>query len=91
MAEAETIKCQWCGQGNDPASERCVSPGCGRFDWNKQAEREKTEFHHLSSDTESLRSIDASLKTIKRIAIWFLVISILGLLLGLMAAAGAFR
>ena len=34
-----------------------------------------------------LRSMDRSLRTIKRISIWFLVISILGLLLGFAAVA----
>lgn len=39
-----------------------------------------------------LKSIDArSVGTIKRIAIWWLVLSILGLLIGFLAAAGAFR
>jgi hypothetical protein len=40
---------------------------------------------------DALQSIDRSLKTIKRIAIWFLILSIISLVVGIMAAAGAFR
>lgn len=36
-------------------------------------------------DIECLRSIEQSLTPVKRIAIWFLVISMLGLALGLLA------
>jgi hypothetical protein len=60
--------------------------------WKKeQRERLATENDGSDASRESLRSIDRSLKTVKRIAIWFLVLSILGFLLGLLAATGAFR
>jgi len=42
------------------------------------------------SEADYLRSIDTSLRTIKRIAVWFLVVSILGLLVGLITAAREF-
>ena len=46
----------------------------------------------LKPGPDYLKSIDArSVGTIKRIAIWWLVLSILGLLIGFLAAAGAFR
>jgi ribosomal protein L40E len=37
----------------------------------------------LRSEVECLRMIDASLRTIKRIAIWWLILSILSVLAGL--------
>jgi len=40
---------------------------------------------------DALQSIDRSLKTIKRIAIWFFILSIIGAVVGLMAAGSAFR
>jgi hypothetical protein len=43
------------------------------------------------SEIECLRSIDGSLATIRRIARWFMILSILGVLVGFMAATGAFR
>jgi hypothetical protein len=67
---------------------RC--PKCGRP--NSPSDR-KCSFcsYALKSEIECVRSIDRSLKGIRRIAIWFLVISILSVVIGFMAAAGAFR
>ena len=83
--EGAITKCLRCGFENDPDAERCANPSCARTDWNYGISRQS------KSETDYLRSINQSLTTIKRIAIWFLVISILGLLLGFMAATGAFR
>jgi hypothetical protein len=89
-----TTKCPNCGFENDLAAKLCASlpdaeykEGCGSY---------------LKSELECLRSLDvrstalmrvlneanAYLKTIKSIAIWFLVLSMLGLLLGFMAGTG---
>jgi hypothetical protein len=77
-----TIKCRICGVENESSAVRCANPSCGRSDWRPLAGK---------SEVEVLTSIDGSLKTIKGIAIWFLVLSILGLVLGLMVGAGVFR
>jgi hypothetical protein len=47
--------------------------------------------NEVTNKPDYLQSIDRSLITIKRIAVWFLILSILGFLLGLLAAVGAFR
>ncbi len=62
---------------NDPAATQCAkkAPSCNAY---------------LKSDVECLRSIDVSLRKIRRIAVYFLVLSILGLILGL-AIAGSVR
>ena len=60
MAETETIKCPFCGHENEPAARVCASIPCHKY---------------LKSDLECLRSIDVSLRTIKRIAIlWVLLV-----------------
>jgi len=41
------------------------------------------------SEAECLRSIDRSLKTIKGVAIWFLVLSILGVVVGLVSVVSS--
>jgi hypothetical protein len=71
-----TTKCPECGFMNDADAKNCFAGACRAF---------------LKSDAECLRSIDVSLRKIRRIAVWFLILSLLGLLLGLMAATGAFR
>ena len=60
---AETVKCPRCGAANDPAARECSSSYCGFY---------------LKSAIETLWSIDGTLKTIKGIAIWWLILSILG-------------
>jgi len=39
------------------------------------------------SDSEYLKSIDRTLKTIKNVSIWFLALSIAGLILGILSVA----
>jgi hypothetical protein len=77
MAEnTALLRCPKCGLGNSPSDRKCEALSC-RYD--------------LKSDIECLRSIDLSLKGIRRIAIWFLILSILSVLIGFLAASGAFR
>ncbi len=76
MIEEAVTKCPKCGLENKPDSKRCAAPSC---------------HYYLKSEIECLRSMDRSLKGIRRIAIWFLVLSCLSLLVGLLAAGGAFR
>jgi len=71
----EKTKCPFCGRENWVTDKICGATSCGSY---------------LKSDIECLRSIDVSLRTTKRVAIWFLVLSILSLILGLIAAAGGF-
>ncbi len=60
MAETETTKCPSCGVENEPTEKRCKSVRCRCY---------------LKSDVECLRSIDLSIRTIKRIAIlWVLLV-----------------
>lgn len=40
--------------------------------------------HETATETDYLRSIDGYLRTIKNIAIWFLVLSIIGVFIGIM-------
>lgn len=71
MTEEAATKCPKCGWENVPGVRKCAAPSC-RYD--------------LKSELECLRSIDRSLKGIRRIAIWFLVLSILSVLLGFLYA-----
>jgi hypothetical protein len=82
MAESETARCPKCGHENRLAARVCEALG---------GEGRPSCSYPLKSEIECLRSIDRSLKGIRRIAIWFLVVSILSVLVGFMAAAGAFR
>ena len=62
MAETETTKCPHCDVENEATAKKCASPACDSY---------------LKSELECLRSIDVSVTTIKRIAIWWLILSIL--------------
>ena len=75
---AATVKCSSCGMDNEPNATRCA---CGLTLYPDP----------LKSEAEYLRSIDQSVRTIKRIAIWWLILSIVGILIGFLAATGAFR
>jgi hypothetical protein len=68
---AETVKCPACGRENDPANKECASIPCHAY---------------LKSDLECLRSIDRSIRTIKRIAVWWLILSILGVIVSVLYA-----
>ena len=61
-AEAR-LKCPYCGFLNQPDAKTCGarSPICRKY---------------LKSDLECFRSIDVSLTTIKRIAIWWMILPI---------------
>jgi hypothetical protein len=95
MAETETLKCPSCGYANDSTARHCTSPGgCRTY--------LKSELECLRSIDDALSAVlvkihnetsesNSSLETIKHIAIWFLIMSILGLALGFLAATGEFR
>ena len=44
-----------------------------------------------ASETDYLRSIERSLRTIKGVVFWFLVVSIIGVVVGIMSSVGVFR
>jgi hypothetical protein len=70
----EKAKCPKCGQTSPISAKKCSAIACR---------------HDLKSELECLRSIDVSLITIRRIAKWWLVLSILGVLLGLLLLIAA--
>src|ERR1700733_9264450 len=61
----QTTMCPYCGHDNLVTARKCAgrSPICGK---------------PLKSELECLRSADRSLLTIRRIAIWWLILSVLG-------------
>ena len=72
---AETVECRFCGVENESTVERCA---CGHTDWKVYPSGlfGESANPHPKADADFLRSIDRSLITIKRIAIYFLVLSI---------------
>lgn len=70
----EKTKCPKCGETSPTSANKCAAIACG---------------YGLKSELECLRSIDVSLITIRRIAKWWLVLSILGVLIGLLAIIAA--
>jgi len=58
---------------------------CPKKDWDAPSAAPVANAPVEHSDSECLRSIDRSLKTIKGIAIWFLVLSILGVIVGFLS------
>lgn len=68
-----TVKCPSCGFENEIGVEKCAQPYCG------------TTLPGVPfSELEYLRSIDASLKTIKSVAIFWVVLAIVGIALYLL-------
>lgn len=65
----ETAKCPRCGQLNPVTAKACFANACRA---------------PLKSELECLRTIDGSLRTIKGIAIWWLILSIAGVIVGLL-------
>ena len=65
---AETLKCPKCGTENEPGVRECSNIPCHAY---------------LKTDLECLRSIDVFLRSIKNIAVWWLVLSIIGFAAGL--------
>jgi hypothetical protein len=76
MTVEETAKCPRWGRENSLDEAVCQKPSCS---------------YSLKSDIECLRSIERLTRSIKGIAVWFLVLSIISLVFGFLAAAGAFR
>jgi hypothetical protein len=72
---AATTKCPFCGFENDSAAKECASIPCHSY---------------LKSELECFRSIDLSLRTIKRIAIWWLILSIAAIVVGIPAILSRF-
>jgi hypothetical protein len=78
---AETTKCPYCGFENEPIARTCAKEDrgqslCGRY---------------LKSELECLRSMDVSLRTIKGVAITWLVLFILAFVVSFLYATGALR
>jgi hypothetical protein len=67
----ETVKCHVCGRDNELTNKECANIPCHAY---------------LKSDLECLRSIDRSIRTIKRIAVWWLILSILGVIVSVLYA-----
>jgi uncharacterized membrane protein YvbJ len=78
---AETVKCPTCGATNDPASKECVD--CGAYLKSELECLRSIEQTLKTPDLRCLQSIDGTLKTIRRIAIWWLILSILAIIYGL--------
>ena len=75
IKDIETTSCPGCGQQNVVTAKECFAISCRAV---------------LKSELECLRSIDKSLITVRRIAVWFLILSLLGVLIGgLMVIAAA--
>jgi hypothetical protein len=85
MSATQTVKCQFCGSENEPTAERCAYAGCARSDWNNRTSRRGVPI--IKSEIECLRSIDVSLRTIKRIAMWWFILSILAIAAAVILAA----
>ena len=94
MPENETTKCAVCDFDNDPTAKICASTPCGSYlksDLEALRSIDLALSNALVKFSNEAAEVKASLKTIKRVAIWFLILSILGLLMGISAAMGAFR
>jgi hypothetical protein len=68
MADTDTIKCPSCGFENEVGATKCAKEYCG-------VRLSGARF----SELEYLKSIDKSLKAIKHIAVFWLVLIIIGL------------
>jgi len=73
MADADTIKCPSCGFENEVGATKCVKEYCGVRLSGAQ-----------SSELECLKSIDKSLKAIRTVVVFWLVLFIVGLALYLL-------
>lgn len=79
---AET-KCPKCGTPNDARTKYCASCSELMPGWALGPKGSDTyDSYSTVTDSQRLESIDRSLTTIKRIAIWFLVLSIVGIVVG---------
>lgn len=59
----QTARCPSCHYDNEVGAKKCATEGCKLY---------------LKSELECLRTIDISLRTVKNIAVWWFVLSILG-------------
>lgn len=87
-------KCPSCGRGNVTSARVCEWPSCGvplKADQECLWSIDEAVTSALVKLSSAAAEANASLKTIKNIAVWFLILSILSLLLGLIAAGGGFR
>jgi hypothetical protein len=82
----ETIKCPVCGTANDPTARECTYGSCHTYLKSELECLRSIEQSHntrradFKSEMDCLRSIDSSLKTIKRVAVWWSIVSILAAL-----------
>jgi hypothetical protein len=81
----ETKKCAKCGADNDVRIKYCISCSALMPGFATTTQGSGTMGSH--SDSEYLKSIDRTLKTIKNVSIWFLALSIAGLILGILSVA----
>jgi hypothetical protein len=89
MTETETTKCHACDFDNAADAKICASPRCG-VDLKSEIECLRSIDPALSEGLAKLRheqvQANGHLKTIKRVAVWFLVLSMLALLLAILEA-----
>jgi len=89
---AEMVKCEACGAEMERGTKYCVCGVTLPFLGVAKPGPEHRDYLYASIGApDYLKSIDASVRTIKRIAIWWLVLSIVGLFIGFLAAVGAFH
>jgi len=82
---SETSKCPKRGTDNDARVKYCLS--CSALMPGFEAARRATATsasHETLGEAEYLKSIDRTLKTIKNIALWFLALSLAGVIAGLL-------
>lgn len=100
---AETIKCPKCETPNTAGTKYCIhcselipgweaarqgmSPASGPSAISSAPSSTPKDDPTSGIEAEYLQSIDRSLKTIKAVAVWFLVLSILGILIGILDVA----
>jgi uncharacterized membrane protein YvbJ len=75
---AETVKCPNCGSEGEATGKSCTK--CAAYIPAASVAEEELEEEELDPTLDCLRSIDTSLKTIKSIALWWLILSILGVI-----------
>ena len=71
MTDTQTPKCPKCGRENDLTARICAVPSCSYL---------------LKSEIECLRSIDKSVATVKRVLIFWLILTIMVIIFGIMNA-----
>ena len=84
---SETSKCPKCGTENDSRIKYCISCSTLMPGFESARQVVGSSQYETITDNEYLKSIDRTLKTIKIVALWFLVLSIAGLVVGALSIA----